>query len=261
MEGTVAVVLFAWMIVSVMMLILWLVEVKTQNAGFVDIGWALGLVLTCAVYYIKIDGLSTRKEFILAMVSLWAIRLLWLLVRRLLKDPAEDKRYQKIRADWKTSVHLKFLFFFQSQGLLDIILSMPFLFIIRNPSQSFHALEYAAVVIWLTGFLGEMAADNQLSRFKSNSANRGKTCQAGLWYYSRHPNYFFEWLMWVGYCIFALTSPGGWLSIVAPVLMYYFLLQVSGVPLAEAQALKTRGEEYRRYQETTSMFVPWPKRK
>ncbi len=255
------VMLLAWSYIAVMMLVLWLVQVRTKNAGFVDMGWALGLAISCIVYFIKIDGLPLRKTLILTMILVWAFRLIWLLVLRLIKDPSEDRRYQKIRADWKNHVHLKFFFFFQFQGLLDIVLSIPFLLIMRNASQSLHGLEYAAIIIWLTGFVGEVIADQQLARFKNNPANRGKTCQIGLWYYSRHPNYFFEWLMWVGYCIFALTSSWGWAGIIAPVLMYYFLMHVSGVPLAEAQSLKTKGEDYRRYQATTSMFIPWPKQK
>ena len=168
--------LYAWACVAGMMLTLWLLEVRTKNAGFVDIGWAMGLALSCAIYFIKIDGLFLRKAIILGMVSIWAVRLGWLLVQRLIKDPSEDKRYQRIRSDWKDHVHLKFFFFFQFQGLLDIVLSVPFILIMRNPAPNLNGLEYEAIIIWLAGFFGEMIADGQLSRFKNNPANRGKTC-------------------------------------------------------------------------------------
>jgi steroid 5-alpha reductase family enzyme len=101
----------------------------------------------------------------------------------------------------------------------------------------------------------------QLNAFKANAANRGKTCRAGLWKYSRHPNYFFEWLIWVAFCLFAIDSKYGYLALFPPALMLYFLFRVTGIPATEAQALRTRGEDYRRYQETTSVFVPWFPRK
>ena len=104
---------------------------------------------------------------------------------------------------------------------------------------------------------GEAAADAQLNKFKSDPSNKGRTCQVGLWRYSRHPNYFFEWLIWVAFALFALASPGGCWGLLSPALILYFVLRVTGIPATEAQAIRTRGEEYRRYQQTTSAFVPW----
>jgi steroid 5-alpha reductase family enzyme len=103
----------------------------------------------------------------------------------------------------------------------------------------------------------EAAADAQLSKFKSDASNKGHTCQAGLWRYSRHPNYFFEWLIWMAYALFAFASPGGSFGLISPALILFFLLRVTGIPATEAQALRSRGDEYRRYQQTTSAFVPW----
>ena len=104
---------------------------------------------------------------------------------------------------------------------------------------------------------GESAADRQLEAFRRDPANRGKTCRVGLWRVSRHPNYFFEWLVWVAYFVFALASPWGWVTIYCPALMLFFLFRVTGIPATEAQALKSRGEDYRQYQRTTSAFFPW----
>lgn len=103
-------------------------------------------------------------------------------------------------------------------------------------------------------------ADRQLARFRADPANKGKVCQAGLWNYSRHPNYFFEWLVWVGYAVFALGSPWGWLGLIAPALMLHFLLNVTGIPMTEELSLKSKGDAYRAYQRTTSAFVPWFKK-
>ena len=145
--------------------------------------------------------------------------------------------------------------------MLCIVLATPFLLASQNPAPAFSDFEYAAAVLWVVAIAGEITADMQLNSFKSNAANRGKTCRAGLWKYSRHPNYFFEWLIWVAFCLFAIDSKYGYLALFPPALMLYFLFRVTGIPATEAQALRTRGEDYKRYQETTSAFVPWFPRK
>jgi steroid 5-alpha reductase family enzyme len=114
--------------------------------------------------------------------------------------------------------------------------------------------------IWLVALAGEGLADFQLKRFKADPANAGKICQSGLWNYSRHPNYFFEWLVWVGFFVFAWDSPGGCLTVLCPGLMLYFLLHVTGIPITEEFSVKSKGDAYRQYQQATSAFVPWFKR-
>ena len=251
----------AWALTATVMFIFWLIQVKTKNASWVDIGWVLGLLICCWSYVKATGPQNPRNAMLLILVTLWAARLGSLLIARMRKDNQEDSRYAKIRADWKTHQHLKFFLMFQFQGLLDVILSWGFLLICLNPAKNFSVLEYLGVMVWIIGFIGESMADAQLKAFKADPTNKGKTCQQGLWNYSRHPNYFFEWLMWVAYFVMAIPAASyGWSACVLPVLMYYFLIHVSGVPLAEAQSLKSKGEEYRRYQQTTSMFVPWFKK-
>jgi steroid 5-alpha reductase family enzyme len=108
--------------------------------------------------------------------------------------------------------------------------------------------------------IGEAVADAQLAAFKRTPHAPGEVCQRGLWNYSRHPNYFFEWLIWVAWALFALASPYGWLAVACPLLMFYFLFRVTGIPATEAQALRSKGEAYRAYQRSTSAFVPWFKK-
>ena len=117
--------------------------------------------------------------------------------------------------------------------------------------------EIWGIFLWLTGVVGESAADLQLEAFQRDPANQGKVCQTGLWRVSRHPNYFFEGLVWVGFCLFAMPADWGALGIISPLLMYTLLLKVSGIPLAEAEALRSKGDAYREYQNTTSAFIPW----
>ncbi len=249
------------MITSLLMLALWLVQVKTKNASFVDIGWTAGLCICAALYAALTQGMFLRKMILLGIVVVWSGRLCGLLIRRLLSHPGEDARYQRIRREWKTGQDMKFFWMFQFQGFLDVVLSWPFLLICMNRHTVLVPVEIFGIILCLTGIVGESLADEQMRRFKADPKNHGKVCDVGLWYFSRHPNYFFEWTIWLGYFFFALAMPNGWTALSAPALMSVFLWKVSGIPLAEAQALKSRGEAYRLYQKQTSMIIPWLKRK
>ena len=239
------------------MLLLWLIHLPLRNAAIVDAGWAGGLALLGVLYAVLGNGWAPRRAMIAAMALVWGGRLaLYLLLTRVIGQP-EEGRYVQLRREWRDHVALKFLLFFQFQAVLCLVLGTPYLLASMNPTPVFSMLEYAAAFLWLVAMAGEIAADAQLSAFKSDAANRGKTCRAGLWKYSRHPNYFFEWLIWVAFSMFALVSPYGYLALVSPALMLFFLFRVTGIPATEAQALRTKGADYRRYQETTSAFVPW----
>lgn len=238
------------------MLFFWLLQLKTRNAGTVDLGWVLGLMSAAGISFFCGQGSVERKSLLFLMVLIWSSRLAFMLLKRVLGGRPEDPRYQDIRAGWGKNADLNFFFFFEFQALLVVILALPF-FISSQNGSPLSFFEIAGFLIWLTGFLGEAAADGQLLEFKGRAENKCKPCDAGLWKYSRHPNYFFEWVIWVGYFVYACGSPGGWVSIVCPLLMAHFLVNVSGIPPAEAQALKTKGDLYRSYQKRTSAFIPW----
>ncbi len=238
------------------MLILWLIHLMVENASIVDIGWAGNFSLIAFVVFLLGPGDMLRRALISAMVLLWSLRLTFYLFKRVVGKP-EEGRYQQLRRQWGGNIKLKFLLFFLFQGVLNIVLSLPFFLAGMNGRPSLSWLEFAGVGIWLIAFVGESVADAQLQRFKARPENAGKVCQAGLWRYSRHPNYFFEWLIWVAFFLFALASPYGYLAVISPLLMLYFLFKVTGIPATEEQALRSKGEAYRRYQETTSVFVPW----
>lgn len=142
-----------------------------------------------------------------------------------------------------------------------MIIGIPLLIVSLNPDPGLGVIEIVGVVIFVGSLWGETLADEQLHAFKRDRGNKGKTCAIGLWQYSRHPNYFFEFMIWVGLCVYALGSPMGWVAVISPALMYYLLMYVSGVPLAEEQSLLSRGEEYRKYQQATSIFFPLPSRR
>ncbi len=245
----------AWALVALLMLILWLIQRRTGNAAIVDFGWALSLVMLAGLYAIWGDGSFWRSLLIAGIVAAWGLRLsFYLLFSRVIGQP-EEGRYQQLRTEWGPAVQRNF--FFQGQGLLNILLVLPSLLAALNPQPDLSLLEYAAFGLWLLAFLDEVVADAQLARFKSNPADRGKVCDVGLWRLSRHPNCFFEWLIWVSYALFALASPYGYLGLIAPALILFTLLKITGIPATEAQALRSKGEAYRQYQQTTSVFIPW----
>jgi len=249
--------LWGAVILGLMQLGFWLWQVRTRNAGWVDVGWALGL----AVMALLAAALGPRplggRLLGALMGGLHGLRLGLHLWRRVATDAHEDGRYQAIRAAWKTGTNAKFFIFFQAQALLDVLLGLPFLLAAWNPRPGLHPLEWAACALWLGAWAGEALADAQLRRFKARPESRGLTCREGLWRYSRHPNYFFEWLVWVAYLLLALSAPLGWVAVLCPALMLYFLLRVTGIPYTEAQSLRSRPEDYARYQRETSPFIPW----
>jgi steroid 5-alpha reductase family enzyme len=174
----------------------------------------------------------------------------------------EDARYRRLREQWGGSDRLKMFGYFQLQALAVAGFSLPFLVLIQNPRPPFALIELLGLLIWIVAVTGEALADWQLAQFRSKSWNRIRVCRDGLWNFSRHPNYFFEWLHWWAYVVMAIGTPGWMLTWIGPVAMGWALLKVTGIPLAEAQALASRGEEYRIYQQTTNVLIPWwPKRR
>jgi steroid 5-alpha reductase family enzyme len=147
--------------------------------------------------------------------------------------------------------------FFQLQAFSVLGLGAAFFLASLNPRPRFDALELAGAALWLVALAGEALADRQLAAFKRQAENRGRVCAVGLWRYSRHPNYFFEWLVWVAFLVVALASPWGWVAAIGPASILYLLLRVTGIPLTEEQALRSKGDAYRDYQRTTSAFIPW----
>ena len=240
-----------------LMTILWILHIPLKNAGIVDIGWGGGLIILSLIYYFLGPGYELRKLLITLMVIIWGSRLTFHLARRVFSESEEDGRYQNMRARWKGNINIKFLYFFEAQGILNVILSFPFLFVALNKSTEIAFIEWLGVLIWLTGLIGETLADKQLRDFKLDPANKGHVCKIKLWSFSRHPNYFFEFLIWIGYSVTALSSPFGWIGVLSPLIILYLLLNVTGVPATEEQALKTKGQEYKNYMETTSKFIPW----
>ena len=199
------------------------------------------------------ENFSHANLLLLTLLTLWALRLsVFLAVRNWGED--EDRRYQEIRANNEPGFNLKSIYIiFGLQAGLAWVISLPLLLAISVNTEIGY-LELAGAVIWIIGFFFEATADQQLYRFKSNPHNKGKVLDTGLWAYSRHPNYFGEFLIWWGYFMFALSA-GAWWTVFSPILMTILLLKVSGVSLME-KGITERRSQYREYIESTNAFFP-----
>lgn len=239
----------------------WLWSYKIKNAGVVDIFWSYNFPVIALILYFLAPGYEPRKLLLCSMVVVAGFRLGTHLAVRILKHlRQEEPRYAQIRKEWGKNAEPKMFGFFQMQAISNVLLAVPFFISAMNTSPQITPLEYAAAILWAISVLGEAIADQQLANFKKAPANKGKVCDTGLWGYSRHPNYFFEWLMWVSYFLFALSSPYGYIAIISPAIILYLLLKVTGIPMTEEQSIRTKGEAFKKYQQRVSVFVPWFKK-
>lgn len=248
---------FAMVAMAGWMSVLWVVQRYQHNASLADVGWCFGLVAVVAGYAMFAAGEAERKILLLVMASVYGLRLGGYILFSRVIGKTEDGRYQRLRREWRLSEPIRMFGYFQLQAAAVVLFSLPFLAVMLNPRPPFGLWELAGVVVWLVGVAGEAVADRQLSRFRSKRWNHDRVCREGLWYLSRHPNYFFEWVHWWAYVAMAIGSSGWLLTWIGPFVMGVALVKITGIPWAEAQALRTRGEEYRRYQETTNAFIPW----
>lgn len=248
-----------WLVMAVVMVLVWLLQRWSGDAGIVDVMWSAGVGALGVVYAALSSGDPWRRLLIGLMAGIWGLRLALYLLQRVRRLP-EDGRYTTMRQDWGEHAQRNLFIFFQVQAFWSVLFAVPMLIAAANSAPP-GWLDGLGLVIWIISVAGETIADRQLGRFRLDPDNRGKVCRRGLWYYSRHPNYFFEWLHWWAYVCLGLLAPWGWLTLGGPLVMLYFLFKVTGIPPTEAQAVRTRGEAYRDYQRTTSVFFPWPPRR
>jgi steroid 5-alpha reductase family enzyme len=237
----------------------WLLQLRTRNAGLVDAIWALTLGALAVVYAALGSAPAGTRALLAVMGGAWGLRLGVYLWRRNSGKP-EDWRYARFRAQWGATADRNMFWFFQFQNLFTLALSasafLPVAFRTGSPPAAAVA---AAVAIWLIAVAGEGIADRQMAAFRWNPANKGRTCRAGLWRYSRHPNYFFECVHWLAYVPLAWGAPLGWVTLVAPLVMTVLLMKFSGVPLLEAELVK-RKPDYADYMAMTNALIPGPPR-
>jgi steroid 5-alpha reductase family enzyme len=247
---------------SVLMAGAFLVQQRTGNSGWVDTIWTFSLGLVgagSALWPVAGHAPNIRQWLVAALVAFWSLRLgVHIAVRT--AGISDDPRYAAFAREWGVDSPRKMFVFLQNQGLGSIPLVFAVFVSARFPSDGLRWQDWLGVVILLAGIAGEALADAQLKAFRDNSANQGLVCDAGLWRWSRHPNYFFEWFGWLAYPVIGLSVdyPWGWATLLAPVFMYWILVHVTGIPPLEQQMLRSRGDRYRDYQSRTSAFFPLP---
>ena len=250
------------MSLSVLMAGAWLVQQRTGNSGWVDTIWtfSLGLVgAASALWPIAGAAPNARQWLVAALVAIWSVRL-GLHIARRTAGITDDPRYAAFASEWGANSPRKMFVFLQNQGFGSIPLAFAIFVAARFPAETLRLQDYLGALILLAGIAGEALADAQLKGFRDRAANQGRVCDVGLWRWSRHPNYFFEWFGWLAYPVIAISPayPFGWATLLAPLFMYWILVHVTGIPPLEQQMLRSRGERYRDYQSRTSMFFPLP---
>jgi len=242
------------------MLVLWLLSLRLRDVSIVDPWWGPGFVLLAALAAGLTDSTSPRRFLLAAMTALWGLRLGWHLLRRKVGHP-EDFRYAAMRAHHGERFGIVSLFtVFLLQGALMWFISLPVqLGIVATEPADLGPLDALGVLVWLVGLAFETTGDRQLARFKADPANRGRILDTGLWRYTRHPNYFGDAVVWWGLWLVAASTPAARPAILAPLLMTFLLVRVSGVALLE-QTLRQR-PGYEEYVRRTSAFLPRPPRR
>lgn len=231
---------------------------KLENYSIVDAVWAFAIGLAACIWLCLGHGDPLKRLVAGTLVAAWSLRLGWHLQRRIRRaHPEEDSRYAKLREHWHSRVDTSFFYFFQGQALLALLMALPF-FLVAQDTGAWRVWETLGLGLSLIAISGETLADHQMTLFKRANKDSKSVCREGLWRYSRHPNYFFESLIWLGFYLFACGSSGGWTMIHAPAIILFLLLRVTGVPPTEAAALARKGDAYRDYQRTTSAFIPLP---
>ena len=245
--------LIAFIVIFIHMSLFWAWYRYTENPSVIDVGWASGLT-TIGMFYLYTQPLTSKKILFSLVLLIWGFRLGGYLWFTRIHRNIVDKRYTQLSEQWKISKPMGFLLNFQFQGLLVLIIALPWYFISQIPSDSYlSVIDYLMIAIALLSITAESIADYQLQSFKANHS--GQVCDVGFWFYSRHPNYFFEWLTWCAFTGFAFTAHWGLLAWISPIALFLIMTKITA-PLTEQGSIKSRGELYISYQKITPLFFP-----
>ncbi|MEA1652623.1 DUF1295 domain-containing protein [Nitrospirillum sp. BR 11164] len=256
------------------MTLAWAIQRRTRQSGWVDTCWSLAVGaggLAAALIPVEDTPLSARQILVATLVGLWSARLAGHIALRT-RGAGDDPRYAELIRTWGAKAPSRLFWFLQSQAVAAALLAVTVYIAARNPAPGLGILDVAGTLVLLAGITGEGIADAQLTRFRhrppTHAPNaRGRICDVGLWRWSRHPNYFFEWVIWLAYPCFALAPSAdgpwswGWVAFIAPAMMYVLLVHVSGLPPLEAHMARSRGAAFADYRRRTSAFFPWPPRR
>jgi len=253
--------LSAWMTLS------WWLQVRTGKSGWIDTLWSYGvgisgISLALLVPLTQSGTIAPREWLVATLCGLWSVRLGTHILFRTLSG-ADDPRYAQLKKEWKKDAQSRLFWFLQIQALCAFLLALSVFVAAQNPAPGLRALDWIGAALLLAAIAGEGVADRQLKAFVADKKNKGKVAETGLWSYSRHPNYFFEWLGWFAYALVAFNASGNYwwwpLALLAPAMMYWLLVHASGIPPLEEHMLRTRGAKFRSYQQRVNAFFPGPR--
>jgi steroid 5-alpha reductase family enzyme len=246
-------------VIAALMLFTWLVSLALDDVSIVDIVWSLGFVLIAWTCFAIADGSTARKALVVSLTTIWGVRLaLHMFWRK--RGEEEDFRYRAMRSRHGKRFRVSSLwlvFGLQGLGMWAVSLPVQAAQVSETPAD-LALLDLAGVAIWCVGMLFEVGGDLQLKRFLSDPRNRGKVMRSGLWHYTRHPNYFGDFCVWLGIFVVALATETGdaWWSVIGPITMLLIFVRFFGVPLMEPHLARREG--YGDYVRRTSAFFPWP---
>ncbi len=245
---------------SLTMAAAWIIQRATGQSGWIDTIWSFGVGIGGIAAALLADGPIGRRLTILALVLVWALRLGGHIGART-RGGGEDPRYAKLAEQWGNRAALRLLLFLQVQAAAAFILVFAIYLAAINGDAFPGLVDVIATTVAIVALVGETMSDAQLARFRKTPQAKTDICELGLWRYSRHPNYFFEWLFWCAFALFALdTRIWSWLALLAPLLMYWLLVHVSGIPPLEDHMLASRGEKFRALQKRVNAFFPGPRK-
>lgn len=244
----------------------WHVALRTGRSGWIDAIWSFavgGAGTVTSLYPIEGTVMTARQLLVASMVALWSMRLgVHISIRT--AHGGDDPRYRQLREEWGAQVRPRLFWFLQIQAAVAFVLALAVGVAAHRPTPGLDGRDVLGALILFVAIAGEGAADGQLSAFRKHPTHAAEVCTTGLWRFSRHPNYFFEWLGWVGYAVVAIDPGGpyapGWAALAAPATMYWLLVHVSGIPPLEAHMLRARGDRFRAYQGKVNAFWPGPSR-
>ena len=257
------------LVLSALMALAWYVQYRTRNSGWSDVFWSyemgIGGVFLALVPWNgdwHWQAPTARQWLVAALVAGWSVRLGTHILRRTLGSSSEDPRYAQMRKDWKEHFQPRLFWFLQIQAVAAFVLVLSVGVAGHNPAPGLRVLDALGALLLFGAIVGEGIADTQLKRFIADKANKGRICDAGLWGWSRHPNYFFEWLGWLAYPIIAIDLAGpypwGWVALSGPIFMFVLLRYISGVPPLEEHMVRKHGGNFHDYAERVGAFFPLP---
>ena len=246
--------------VVVLMALTFAVALRAGKHAVIDVTWGLGFVVVTLTAYLLHTGDDTRAAVMLGIVALWGLRLAIHIGNRS-RGHGEDPRYEALMKRAPGNPHLYAVQrVYLPQAVIMWFVSLPAqvaMFSDEGPGP----LLWIGVVVWAVGLTFETVGDWQLHRFRGDPDNKGQVLDTGLWRYTRHPNYFGDATAWWGiFLVAADAGLPGWLTLLSPLLMTWFLAKGTGKPLLEKDMAERR-PGYVDYVERTSGFVPLPPKK